>query len=107
MYAVNLNDLLLTMSVSAFLMGLLTFGIGVFILATRVTGKGLQTVTEQTAQLASKGFAEEIAGLIGNASTLLKTMQEMVRTAAGVGVFLTLTGTFLMVGSLVILMRIQ
>ena len=107
MYAVNLNDLLLTMSVSSFLMGLLTFGIGVFILATRVTGKGLQTVTEQTAQLASKGVAEEIAGLIGNASTLLKTMQEMVRTAAGVGIFLTITGGSLMIGSLLVLLQIS
>ena len=107
MYAVNLNDLLLTLSVSSFLMGLVTFGIGVFILVTRVTGKGMQTVTDQTAQLASKGLAEEIAGLIGNASTLLQTMQEMVRTAAGVGIFLTVTGTLLMGGSLTVLLQIN
>jgi hypothetical protein len=107
MYAVDLNDLLLTMSMSSFLMGLITFGIGVFILVTRVTGKGMQTVTDQTAQLASKGLAEEIAGLIGNASTLLQTMQEMVRTAAGVGIFLTITGTLLMGGSLTVLLQIH
>ncbi len=106
MYAVNLNDLLLTMSASSFLMGLVTFSIGVFILVTRATGTDMTVITQQTAQLVTKGLAEEVAGLIGNTTILLRTMAEMVKTAAGVGVFLTVTGTILMGTSLWIILRI-
>jgi hypothetical protein len=106
MYEVNLNDLLLTMSASTFFMGLVTFAIGVFILVNRATGKDMRLITTQTSELVGKGIAEDIAGLIGNASTLLQTMAEMVRTAAGVGVFLTVTGVILMGGSLWVILGI-
>ena len=107
MVAVNLNDLLLTLSASAFMLGMITFSIGVFILVTCATGHDFQTLTEQTTQLVSKGITEDLAGLVGNAATLLSTMSDMVRTAAGVGVFLTATGTIVMGASLFILLRIQ
>jgi hypothetical protein len=107
MYAVNLSDVLLTMSASMFLLGLVTFAIGVFILVNRATGKDMKLITTQTSQLVGKGIAEDIAGLLGNASTLLQTMAEMVRTAAGVGVFLTITGALLMGVSLFIILRIN
>ena len=107
MYEVNLSDLLLTMSASMFLMGLITFSIGVFILVSRATGKDMKLITNQTSQLVGKGIAEDIAGLIGNASTLLQTMADMVRTAAGVGVFLTVTGVVLMGVSLWIILQIS
>lgn len=107
MYAVNLNDLLLTMAASMFLLGLITFSIGVFILVSRATGKDMKLITAQTSQLVGKGIAEDIAGLVGNASTLLQTMADMVRTAAGVGVFLTITGVVLMGVSLYMILQIS
>ena len=107
MYEVNLNDLLLTMAASMFLLGLITFSIGVFILVSRATGKDMKLITNQTSQLVGKGIAEDIAGLVGNASTLLQTMADMVRTAAGVGVFLTITGVVLMGVSLWMILQIS
>jgi hypothetical protein len=106
MYQVNLSDLLLTMSASMFFMGLVTFVIGVFILVNRATGKDMRLITTHTSDLVGKGIAEDLAGLIGNASTLLQTMADMVRTAAGVGVFLTVTGVVLMGASLYIILQI-
>jgi hypothetical protein len=106
MLEVNLSDLLLSMSASTFLLGMVTFLIGVFILITRAAGQDFRSITDQTARLVQKGVADEIAGLIGNANTLLKTMSDMVRTVAGVGVFLTLTGTVMMASSLLILLRL-
>jgi hypothetical protein len=50
----------------------------------------------QTAQLAKKGIAEDVAGLVGNASTLLSATNELVRTSAGIGVFLAVLGFLLM-----------
>jgi hypothetical protein len=106
MLEVNLSDLLLTMSASSFLLGMVTFSIGVFILITKAAGQDFRSITEQTARLVQKGVADEMAGLIGNATTLLKTMSDMVKTVAGVGVFLTLIGMTMMASSLLIIVRL-
>jgi hypothetical protein len=89
-------ELLLTMAFSLFVLGMLTTIIGILILTTRVTNKDLRTIANQTSRLAQKGLAEEVAGLVGNASSLLDAMNQLVRTTTGVGVFLTLLGLCLM-----------
>jgi hypothetical protein len=85
-------ELLLIMAFSLFVLGMLTTITGILILTTRVTSKDLRTIASQTSRLAQKGLAEEVAGLVGNASSLLDAMNQLVRTTAGVGVFLTLFG---------------
>ena len=88
-------SLLLVMAIIQFVLGLLTFTIGLIILAKRVPGKEMRSIAEQTSRLAQKGFTEEIVGLVGNASNLVEAMSELVRTTAGIGVFLCLLGLFL------------
>ena len=85
-------DLLLVMAFSLFVLGILTTITGIVILITRVNSKDLRLIANQTTRLAQKGLAEEVAGLVGNASSLLEAMNQLVRTTAGVGVFLTLFG---------------
>ena len=85
-------QILLVMALALFCLGMLTTITGIVILASRVTSKDLRTIASQTARLAQKGMAEEVAGLVGNASALLDTMNQMIRTTAGVGAFLTLFG---------------
>ena len=80
-------ELLLIMAFSLFVLGMLTTITGILILTTRVTNKDLRTIASQTSRLAQKGLAEECAGLVGNASSLLDAMNQLVRTTAGVGVF--------------------
>jgi hypothetical protein len=89
-------ELLLIMAFSLFVLGMLTTITGILILTTRVTSKDLRTIASQTSRLAQKGLAEEVAGLVGNASSLLDAMNQLVRTTAGVGVFLTLLGLCMM-----------
>ena len=89
-------ELLLIMAFSLFVLGMLTSITGILILTTRVTSKDLRTIANQTSRLAQKGLAEEVAGLVGNASSLLDAMNQLVRTTAGVGVFLTILGLCLM-----------
>jgi hypothetical protein len=88
--------LLLLMVLALFLLGLATSITGIIILAIRSFGKDVQTLATQTTKLAQKGIAEEISGLVGNASMLLDATNQLVRTTAGVGVFLTLLGMVLM-----------
>jgi hypothetical protein len=85
------------MTLTLFILGLLTFITGVLILTFRASGKQVATLANQTTRLAQKGLAEDVAGLVGNASSLMDAMNQLVRTTAGVGVFLTTLGLVLMV----------
>ncbi len=80
-----------------FLVGLVTFVAGILTLTLRTsTSSDVKTLAAQTARLAQKGIAEEVAGLVGNASQLLDAMNQMVRTTRGVGMFLTILGLIIM-----------
>ena len=52
-------------------------------------------IAVQTTELAEKGVAEEVAGLVGNASTLIVPLNQLVKTAAGIGVFLIILGSLM------------
>lgn len=79
-----------------FLVGMVTFAAGIYIMAFRASGSDVKALVTQTAQLVQKGLAEEIAGLVGNATDLVDAMNQLVRTTRGVGIFLTVVGMFLM-----------
>ena len=98
MTTLNLDvfDITLIMVVGLFVLGVITLLIGILLLITRSAGKEVRSLAAQTAQLAKKGIAEDVAGLVGNASTLLSATNELVRTSAGIGVFLAVLGFLLM-----------
>jgi len=93
---INIFDIKLIMVMGLFLLGVITLLIGILLLITRSANKEVRTLAAQTAQLAKKGIAEDVAGLVGNASTLLSATNDLVRTSAGIGVFLALMGFLLM-----------
>jgi len=84
------------MLTSMFVLGGLTFIFGVIILIWGVWSKDLRTTLAQTNRLAQKGLADEISGLVGNASMLLTTISDLIRTRNGTGVILIVTGALLM-----------
>jgi hypothetical protein len=79
-----------------FLLGMVTFIAGVFILAFRASSSDVKALAIQTARLAQKGLAEDVAGLIGNATSLVDAMDQLVRTTRGIGIFLTIMGMLMM-----------
>jgi hypothetical protein len=95
------------MSVVLFLLGVACTITGVVILTVRVSGKDVRTLAAQTTRLAQKGLAEDIAGLVGNASGLLSALNDMVRTTSGVGVFITIVGLILMVSASLLALKIN
>lgn len=99
-------ELLMIMAFALFGMGMLSSITGILILTTRVTNKDLRTIASQTTRLAQKGLAEEVAGLVGNASSLLEAMNQLVRTTAGIGVFLTVFGMTLMIVACFIALKV-
>jgi hypothetical protein len=92
----NLYEIQLMMAVGLFVVGVITFWVGVFLLAFRSAGKDVHAIATQTTRLAQKGLAEDIAGLVGNASALINAMNDLVRTTTGIGIFLTINGLLLM-----------
>ncbi len=101
------TELLMTMAEVALGLGIILLVIGVIILITRVLGGGVKEIAEQTARLAQKGIAEEVAGLVGNASTLVESLNQLVRTAAGVGVFLIVIGLLLMAAAYGLVLQVH
>jgi len=79
-----------------FLLGMITFIAGVLILAFRASSSDVKTLAAQSVRLAQKGLAEDVAGLVGNASNLVDAMNQLVRTTRGVGIFLVVTGMLMM-----------
>ena len=107
MYEINLSDTLLAMAALLFFIGVLCLIIGIFVLLTRAMNKDMRTLSAHTARIAQKGIAEDLSGLVGNASTLMTALSQMVRTAAGVGIFLTTIGMGLMAAGFWILLQVN
>lgn len=106
MAMMTLNDVLLTMTVCVFVVGIISIGAGVFILVTRVLGDDLKSISQQTAQLAEKGLAEEVSGLVGNAASLVSSLNELIRTTSGIGLFILITGTIMIISSFYLILQI-
>lgn len=106
MQVLNEIDILLFMALCLFLLGTVTFVSGAIILLTRTLGKDVRKITKHTRKLAQKGLAQDIAGLVGNASALLTATNEMVRTSAGLGVLLLILGLIQILGSVVLMLYI-
>ncbi len=94
--SVSPTELRLYFLLVTFGMGLLTFSAGIFVLVVRALGSDVRKMAVTTARLAQKGILEDAAGMVGNATALMRALNEMVRTAAGTGIFLIVLGLTLM-----------
>ncbi len=99
MFNINLHDALMVIVIVMAVLGAISLTAGIFILFRKVMGDELKVIATQTTRLAQKGIAEEISGWVGNASSLLEALNQLVRTTTGVGVFLALIGFILMVAA--------
>lgn len=106
MFSMTVSDFLLTMASVLLFCGVVVMAIGVITLIGKFNGKELRTIAEQTTKLAQKGITEEISGLVGNARSLIEALDQMVKTTAGIGVFLVILGALLLVAAYVLVTRI-
>ena len=106
MYAISLSDTLMLMAAILFFIGLICLIMGIFVLITRAMSRDLSALSAHTAKLARKGIAEDMSGLVGNASALMTALSQMVRTAAGVGIFLTTIGLGMMAAGYWIVLQV-
>ena len=107
MIGLDYIEILFIMDSLLFLLGALMVMTGLIILTKKAIGKEVQSLAVTTSKLAQKGIADDIAGLVGNASALMNALQDMVKTASGIGVFLVLIGGLFITGSLWIFVNID
>lgn len=88
----SVNDIFLGMAVFLFIIGIFSIASGIFVLVAKIAGGDLRTIARQTTALAQKGLTEEISGLVGNATALIAAINDLVKTASGIGVFLIMVG---------------
>lgn len=99
------EDLITLLTLIFMGLGLISFITGFIVLLTRVLGKGITQIAKETQKVVQKGITEEIASIVGNASVLIDSLNQMVTTAAGIGVFLMVLGVLLMAGSFALFLR--
>ena len=93
------EDIYLLMIASIFFLGMCTFLLGIFVLVSRTLNRDVRKLTNQTTQLAQKGITDNLTGLVGNTSALLDALHQLVKTTAGIGIFLTVIGLAMMAAS--------
>ena len=106
MFALSTNDFVLTLSGISLIMGVLTFIIGIAILAFKVRSEEFNNISAHTAKLMDKGIVEDMNGLVQNTSTLLQAINQMARTKAGIGMFLVLVAFVLIGVSYILITRV-
>jgi len=107
MLNISVNNAVMVMAATLFVMGILSVTAGMIILISKVMGGDLKEITKQSIRLAQKGIAEDVAGLVGNASSLVDAVNQMVRTASGVGIFLVVIGFPLILFAYYLLLQVK
>ncbi|MBE0698728.1 MAG: hypothetical protein IH586_17555 [Anaerolineaceae bacterium] len=93
------HDFVFIVAASLTLLGVISIGAGIILLVTRASGKAVQTLATQATHLAQKGLADEISGLVGNASALVQALNQLILTHAGIGLFLVLFGFVMLISA--------
>jgi len=80
-------------------LGILCLVLSIIILVKQTMGRNIQTIADQTTKLAEKGITDNVAGLVGNASSLISSLNELARSNTGVGIFMVFLAIALLAGA--------
>lgn len=95
----NGDQVLLIVSVALFSLGFLCLVLSIVILVKQSLGRGIQTIAESTTKLAEKGIAEGVSGLVGNASLLISSLNDLAKSNTGIGIFFVFLSLVLFAGA--------
>ena len=107
MIPLSFKDLQIVVAAGVFLLGCMSTVIGVLILMTRSYSREMRTIAAHTARLGQKGMTHEISGLVQSAAELTASINQLVRTANGIGVFLISLGMVLIAASYWLIQQID
>jgi len=107
MNLLSLSDFQVLIAVALFILGCLCVLLGAFVLIGRGNSSDVKMLAASTARLAQKGLAEEVTGLVNGASALVASLNDLVRTSNGTGVFLITLGLMMIGASYWILTQVE
>lgn len=106
MFSYTPNQFLITLACVLTVIGIISFAAGVIIIFLRAMGADVRTIAAQTTKLAEKGIAEDVSGLVGNASALIDSLTQLVKTTSGLGAFLIINGIVFFAAAYIIVSRL-
>jgi len=106
MFALSANDYVLTLAGVVLVLGVISFTIGLFTLAFKVSSGEFSEITASSAKIAEKGLTDDVSELVAGISDVLKSITEMTKTKVGVGIFLIFVSFILFVVSYYLVSRI-
>lgn len=95
----SLFEIQLLIAASVFVLGVLCVVLGIFVLMTRGYAREVRSLAAHTANIGKKGIAQDVTGLVQSASDLIGAINQLVKTASGVGAFLVCLGMLMITGS--------
>jgi hypothetical protein len=107
MIPLSFSDFQIVIAVAMFIMGCMCILLGAFVLIGRGQSSEVKLLAAHTARLAQKGMAEEVTGLVNSASALVSSLNDLVRTSNGTGVFLLTLGLMMIGASYWILTQVD
>lgn len=106
MLNISVPEFLLLIATSGLVLGLIAICIGIYILISKTLGRDIREIADQTTKMAQKGIAEDLSGLVGNASGLLSALNDLIKTSSGIGVFLIILGMVFIAAAYLVVLQI-
>ncbi len=94
------------MASGLFLIGLITFAVGVSILIIRSIGRDTRAISKSIIHITEKGIADDFSGMMDNATNLMAATTNLIQTTKGIGVFLIISGSLFMIFGIVLTLYI-
>ncbi len=69
-------------------LGILCLLLSIIIMVKATMSKSIHAIAEQTTKLAEKGITDNVSGLVGNASALISSLNDLARSNTGIGIFM-------------------
>jgi hypothetical protein len=107
MIPLSYNDVQILISASVFIIGCMCVVMGAIVLVNRGYSREVRAIAANTAKLGQKGVASEVTGLVNSASELAATINQLVKTANGIGVFLIMLGLTMIGAAYWVVQQIQ
>jgi TRAP-type uncharacterized transport system fused permease subunit len=93
-------EIQVVMSVSLFVMGVLSSLSGLWIILAKEYHQAMKQLASQSVRISGRAVTQDtVAPLIDSASRMVEAINQLIRTAAGVGAFLTVVGVMICVVS--------
>ncbi|HUV74284.1 MAG TPA: hypothetical protein VMW79_08240 [Anaerolineae bacterium] len=93
-------EIQIIMSVSLFVMGVLSSLSGLWIILAKEYHQTMKELSTQSVRISGRAVTQDsVAPLIDSASRMVEAINALIRTAAGVGAFLTVVGVLICVVS--------